>query len=213
MLQRISFPNREEWLAFRPGGVGASEAGAIMGDNKSRSKIELWRVKTGAAQEPDLSDNEFVQRGARMEPAIRAVFTASHPELKVIHHPYDVLFQSERPWLFCTLDAETYDASGEPGTAEFKTAEPRTREDWAEWDGRVPAKYYDQVLHQHLATGWRRHHLMAFLYRGDDDIIIREYEFRVDDGFKLDASIVLETEILFWDDVQKRRIPPVPIRL
>ena len=213
MLQRISFPNREEWLKFRPGGIGASEAGTIMGDNKARTKIDLWKVKTGAAKEPDLSGVEVVQRGITMEPAIRAVFAAMHPELRIEHHPYDVLFQSERPWLFCTLDAETYDASGEPGTAEFKTAEPRTREDWAEWDGRVPAKYYDQILHQHNATGWRRHHLMAFLFRMDGDVIIREFEFRVDDGFKLDAQIVLETEILFWEDVQKRRIPPMPLRL
>ena len=213
MLKRISFPNREEWLKFRPGGIGASEAGTIMGDNKARTKIDLWKVKTGAAQEPDLSGVEVVQRGVRMEPAIRAVFAAMHPELRIEHHPYDVLFQSERPWLFCTLDAETYDASGEPGTAEFKTAAPRSREDWAEWDGRVPAKYYDQILHQHNATGWRRHHLMAFLFRMDGDIVIREYEFRVDEGFKLDAQIVLETETLFWEDVQKRRIPPLPIRL
>ena len=213
MLQRISFPNREEWLKFRPGGIGASEAGTIMGDNKARTKIDLWKVKTGAAKEPDLSGVEVVQRGITMEPAIRAVFAAMHPELRIEHHPYDVLFQSERPWLFCTLDAETYDASGEPGTAEYKTAEPRTREDWAEWDGRAPAKYYDQILHQHNATGWRRHHLMAFLFRMDGDVIIREFEFRVDEGFKLDAQIVLETEILFWEDVQKRRIPPMPIRL
>lgn len=213
MTERLSFRDREEWLTFRQSGIGASEAGAIMGTNKSRTKLDLWRIKTGQTPEPDLSGVEVVQRGIAMEPAIRAVYAAKHPELRVVYHPYDVLFQRERPWLFCTLDAETYDEAGEPGTAEFKTASPRSREEWEEWNGRVPDKYYDQILHQHLATGWRRHHLMAFLYRGDDDIIIREYEFRVDDGFQLDASIVLETEILFWDDVQKRRIPPVPIRL
>lgn len=213
MLERISFKSREEWLAWRGNGIGASEAGAIMGDNKARTKIDLWKVKTGAAQEQDLSGNEIVQRGVTMEPAIRAVFAARHPELRVEHHPYDVLFQSERPWLFCTLDAETYDESGEPGTAEFKTAEPRSRAEWEEWESGVPAKYYDQILHQHNATGWRRHSLMAFLFRLDGDILIREYEFRVDDGFKLDAQIVLETETMFWADVQARRIPTMQIRI
>lgn len=213
MLERISFANREEWLAWRRSGIGASEAGTIMGDNKNSSKIDLWRVKTGAAIEPDLSGVEVVQRGVRMEPAIRAVFAAMHPELKIVHHPYDVLFQKERPWLFCTLDAETYDGAGEPGTAEFKTAQPRNREEWEIWDNGVPAKYYDQVLHQHLATGWRRHSLMAFLFRMDGDIVIQEYEFRVDDGFKQDAEILLETEILFWQDVKNRKIPPMPLRL
>ena len=213
MTERIRFENREAWLAWRKNGIGASEAGIIMGSSKARTKIDLWKVKTGAAKEPDLSGVEIVQRGVKMEPAIRAVFAAMHPELRVEHHPYDVLFQTERPWLFCTLDAETYDADGEPGTAEFKTAEPRSRADWEEWENGVPEKYYDQVLHQHNATGWRRHHLMAFLFRLDGDVIIREYEFRVDDGFKMDAKIVLETESLFWGDVQTRRIPTMPLRL
>lgn len=213
MTERISFPNREEWVRWRVNGIGASESGVIMGDVKGRTKIDLWKVKTGAAPEPDLSGLEVVQRGIRMEPAIRAVFAAMHPELRIVHHPYDVLFQTERPWLFCTLDAETYDEADEPGTAEFKTAQPRTRAEWEEWDGRVPDKYYDQILHQHLATGWRRHHLMAFLYRMDGDIIIRDYVFRVDDGFRADAQIVLETESLFWEDVQIRRIPPLPLRI
>lgn len=213
MLERISFESREEWLAFRVNGVGASECGIIMGDSKARNKIDLWRVKTGAAPEPDLSDVEAVQRGIRMEPAIRAVFAALHPELRVEHHPYDVLFQRERPWLFCTLDAETYDGAREPGTAEYKTAMPRNRAEWEEWEGRVPAKYYDQIIHQHLATGWRRHHLTAFLYRLDGDIVIRDYEFRVDDGFHADAQIVLATETLFWEDVQLRRIPPITLKL
>ena len=213
MLERISFENREDWLAFRKNGIGASEAGAIMGDNKARTKIDLWKVKTGAAQEPDLSGIEVVRRGVTMEPAIRAVYAALHPELKIVYHPYDVLFQEERPWLFCTLDAETYDNGMEPGTAEFKTAEPRNRAEWEEWENGVPAKYYDQILHQHLATGWRRHSLMAFLFRMDGDIVIREYEFRVDDGFMLDAKILLETEILFWQDVKAGKIPPMPLRI
>lgn len=212
-LKRIRFQNREEWLQWRVNGIGASEAGAIMGDSKWQTKIELWRLKTGEAQAQDLSGSEVIQRGVRMEPAIRAVYAAMHPELKVVNNPYDVLFQSDRPWLFATLDAETYDANDEPGTAEFKTAQPRNREEWEIWDRGVPANYYDQVIHQHLATGWRRHHLTAFLFRLDGDIIVRDYAFTVDDGFQMDAQIVLDTETLFWDDVQNRRIPAMPLRI
>ena len=54
---------------------------------------------------------------------------------------------------------------------------------------------------------------MAFLFRMDGDIVIREYEFRVDDGFMLDAKILLETEILFWQDVKAGKIPPMPLRI
>lgn len=212
-LQRIRFETREEWLAWRVNGIGASEAGAIMGDSKWQTKIDLWKIKTGATAQPDLSGSEVIQRGVRFEPAIRAVYAAMHPELRVVHNPYDVLFQSDRPWLFATLDAETYDKSDEPGTAEFKTAQPRNREEWEIWNNGVPANYYDQVLHQHLATGWRRHHLTAFLFRTDGDIIVRDYAFTVDDGFAMDAQIVLETETLFLDDIRNRRIPAMPLRI
>lgn len=216
MTERVRFRSREEWLEGRRlrNGVGASEAGAILGDNPSLSRMDLWKIKTGAMPEPDLSGNELVQRGIRMEKAVRYWFKCAHPELRVIHHPYDILFQTERPWLFATLDGEfTHRDSGEAGILEIKNVQPRGRDGWAEWDGRIPQKYYDQLLHQHLATGRRWFYLAAALWNSNGDVTLREFEFRVDEDREQDAKIVLQSEELFMNYVWRRQMPPTPIKL
>lgn len=213
-MERLHFETREEWLAARGRGIGASEAAAAVGDSRFCSRLELWKRKSGKAQEPDLSGNEAVQRGVRMESALREWFQASHPELEIFHHPYDMLYQAERPWLYATLDAEfVHRESGKTGIVEIKTASPRGREGWAEWDGRVPTAYYDQILHQHLATGETWFYLIAGLWTMDEDVIIREFEWNVDDGFKADADWLLDGEEMFWGYVQTGKMPPEIIKL
>ena len=215
MTERRHFETRAEWLDHRQYGIGASEAAAAAGDNPSFSRMDLWKLKTGQTEAQDLSGNELVQRGNRMEHALRVWFTASHPELTVEHHPYDMLYQTERPWLYATLDGDvTVNATKELGILEIKTAEPRSREGWAEWEDRIPQKYYDQLLHQHLATKRRLLWLVAGLWRMNGDVIIREYTVRADSGFIADAEWLLRSETVFWHDNVLRRLPPAtPIRL
>ena len=213
-MERLHFENREDWLANRGRGIGASEAAAAVGESKFCSRLELWKRKTGRLPEADLSGNEAVQRGVRMENALREWFKASHPELEVSHFPYDMLFQPERPWIYATLDAEfRHRETGKTGIVEIKTASPRGKEGWAEWEGRVPTAYYDQILHQHLATGETWFYLVAGLWTMDGDVIIREFEWQADDGFILDASWLLEGEEVFWGYVQRQQMPPEMIRL
>ena len=208
----MRFDCREDWLAERGRGIGASEAAAIVGDSKFQTRAELWELKTGKREAKDLSENEAVQRGVRMESALRTWFAACHPEFEIRHFPYDMIFQEERPWLYATLDGEFFDReTGESGVLEIKTAAPRGN--WAEWDGQVPSMYYDQILHQHLATGRRWFYLVAGLWKQNGDVIIREYEWKVDDGFRADAEWLLAAEESFWGYVLRNQRPPEPIRL
>ena len=199
-LERICPTNREEWLAARQiQGIGASEAAAIVGLSPWMSKNELWYIKTGKKIAKDLSGNAAVEQGIRMEGAIRTVFAARHPEFQVEHHAYDILYQTERPWLFATLDGEITesfdDSSVKNYPLEIKTSTPRGKADWDKWsDGKIPDNYYIQILHQMLATGWEKAYLTAFLY-GKEDIIIREYDFlRKDCEADLDWLLKEETE-------------------
>ena len=201
-LERICPTNREEWLAARQiQGIGASEAAAIVGLSPWMSKNELWYIKTGKKIAKDLSGNAAVEQGIRMEGAIRTVFAARHPEFQVEHHAYDILYQTERPWLFATLDGEITesfaDSSVKKYPLEIKTSTPRGKADWDKWsDGKIPDNYYIQILHQMLATGWEKAYLTAFLY-GKEDIIIREYDFlRKDCEADLDWLLKEETEFL-----------------
>lgn len=210
-LERIRLTNREEWLAARQiQGIGASEAAAIVGLSPWMSKNDLWYIKTGKKIAKDLSGNAAVEQGIRMEGAIRTVFAARHPEFQIEHHAYDILYQTERPWLFATLDGEITesfaDSSVKKYPLEIKTSTPRGKADWDKWsDGKIPNNYYIQVLHQMLATGWEKAYLTAFLY-GKEDIIIREYDFlRKDCEADLDWLLKEETE--FYESVESGQKP------
>ena len=210
-LERICPTNREEWLAARQiQGIGASEAAAIVGLSPWMSKNELWYIKTGKKIAKDLSGNAAVEQGIRMEGAIRTVFAARHPEFQVEHHAYDILYQTERPWLFATLDGEITesfaDSSVKKYPLEIKTSTPRGKADWDKWsDGKIPDNYYIQILHQMLATGWDGAYLTAFLY-GKEDIIIREYEFWRKDC-EADLTWLLKEETAFQESIVSGQKP------
>ena len=210
-LERICPTNREEWLAARQiQGIGASEAAAIVGLSPWMSKNELWYIKTGKKIAKDLSGNAAVEQGIRMEGAIRTVFAARHPEFQVEHHAYDILYQTERPWLFATLDGEITesfaDSSVKKYPLEIKTSTPRGKADWDKWsDGKIPDNYYIQILHQMLATGWDGAYLTAFLY-SKEDITIREYEFWRKDC-EADLNWLLKEETAFQESIVSGQKP------
>ncbi len=211
MLQRTVCNSREEWLQERKTrGIGASEAAAVIGESPWLTSMGLWKQKTGRGQAKDLSGNEAVARGRRMEPALREMFGALHPELAVEYHEYDMLYQSERPWLFATLDGELIDReSGQRGILEIKTAAPAGKAGWAEWaDGRVKPAYYAQILHQMLATGYCFAYLFAALSDMQGNISLRTYEFYLEEH-EADMQWLLGQEEVFWRCVQAGTLPPM----
>ncbi len=213
-LERLRFDSRDEWLAFRRNGIGASEAAAAVGLSPWQTPLELWKVKTGIMQPKDLSGNAAVEQGNRMEPAIRAMFTALHPELEIEYHQLDVLYQAERPWLYATLDGEiTRKSDGKRGILEIKTATPNGKTGWAAWsDGNMPQNYYTQTLHQLSATGYDFVYLFAALYSLSGDITLREYEMSREDVTN-DMRWLLRQETDFWGYVQRGTMPPMPLTL
>ena len=103
---RKRYPNREKWLEGRHGGIGASECAAVLGISPFQSNVDVWAEKTGRVTAKDLSGNEAVAYGVRMESAMRCMFAAEHPEIALEYHQYDILFQSDLPWITATLDGE-----------------------------------------------------------------------------------------------------------
>lgn len=199
-LERIVCADRDEWLRKRFTGIGGSEAASVVGLNPWQTPLDLWRIKTGASKAKDLSGNAAVEQGIRMEPALRTMFAALHPEFEVEYHQYDLLRQKERPWLFATLDGELATAAGRRGILEIKTATPNGRAGWAKWsDGKLPANYYAQTLHQLLATGFDFVFLFAALYSMSGDITLREYEVDRADS-EADLKWLLVREERFWNE-------------
>lgn len=212
-LERLTFTSREEWLAGRGRGIGGSEAAAACGMSPWMTPIQLWRLKCGAEEPKDLSDNPAVRQGVRMEPVLREFFKALRPELAVEYHQFDILYQSERPWLFATLDGELTTDTGRCGILEIKTATPNGKAGWAKWaDGNMPMNYYCQTLHALLATGWDFVILFAALYSMSGDITLREYEIQRRD-VKEDLDWLLDKETGFWRHVEDGTLPPAPLIL
>ena len=94
--KRIRCKTREEWLSKRNIGIGASESAAILGLSPWKTANDLWLEKTGNRMPKDLSDDPYIQKGVRLEPALRELFRAVHPEFKIYHEPYDMWYQPGR---------------------------------------------------------------------------------------------------------------------
>lgn len=212
-LKRISFKDRESWLAGRGRGIGGSEAAAAVGMSPWQTPLELWKLKIGVEQPKDLSNNAAVQQGNRMEPAIRGFFSAMYPEFSVDYHAFDILYQEERPWLFATLDGELTDFDGRKGILEIKTATPNGKAGWDAWsNGNMPQHYYIQTLHQMLATGYEYVRLFAALYSMSGDITLRQYEIERED-VAADLAWLAKEEEAFWGKVERQEMPSMPLLL
>jgi putative phage-type endonuclease len=212
-LQRISYPDRASWLAGRAErGVGASEAAAVCGMSKWMTKNELWEIHTGRRERKDISGKDYVGRGHLMEAAVRGFYAALHPEYGIEYHPYDILYQEERPWLFATLDGQITSSDGRNGILEIKTSAPNSREAWREWDGQIPQAYYCQCIHQLLATGWDFVVLQPALWHMNGDITLKDAFVIERSEHEADLAWLLQQEEEFWESVQTGKRPGAPIR-
>lgn len=211
MQKRIECADRASWLLTRSIGIGASEAAAAVGMSPWQTPLELWKLKSSIIAPKDLSGNAAVEQGNRMEPVLRAFYMGIHSEYALDYHPYDIIFQEERPWLFATLDGELTDEDGRRGILEIKTATPNGKAGWDKWaNGNLPQNYYIQTLHQMLATGYEFVRLFAALYSLNGDITLREYEIERDDVTD-DMEWLLEQETEFWRKVENGIMPAMPL--
>jgi putative phage-type endonuclease len=213
---------REEWLQERRNGIGASDAGTIIGVNPWKTNVKLWAEKTGRREPEDISAKPYVQYGHQAEQHIRALFTLDHPELQVIYEsPYKIIRSDAHPFIFCTPDGELTEcrqAESEgyyimrKGGLEIKTTEIMNSRQWAEWNGRIPDQYYAQVCHQMLAAGWEFVWLRAqikFTTRdGEKRAETRDYKIERKE-IEEDLKELLEAERNFWMLVQEGICPPL----
>lgn len=207
-LVRLHFETRAEWLAGRGRGIGASEAASAIGIGPWETRLKLWKEKLRHGETVGERDNESMQRGREMEDAIRNFFMAQNPEYALEYYPFDILFQSDRPWLFATLDGElTERETGRKGILEIKTSRPNGATGWAQWRDQVPQHYFAQNLHQMLATGYDFAVLYAALYDLRGGITFPPpyvFERSEHEG---DMEWLLERETAFWRHVENGTMP------
>lgn len=202
----------DAWLEERKKGIGASDAGTIIGVNKWKTNVDLWQEKTGQRQPEDISQKPYVQYGHNAEPHIRAIFSLDHPELRVTYDsPYKIIRNDELQFIFCTPDGEIEELdTGRRGGLEIKTTQILNGRQWSDWNDRIPDQYYCQVCHQMLATGWDFVWLRAQIkwHTRDGELRLDTREYLIErNEAQDDIEAIKEAEIEFWDNVQNKRQP------
>lgn len=140
-------PQGPEWLRWRAGGIGASDAPAILGVSPfaEQTPLALWRRLT--RQGPPIDCTYAMRRGQVLEPVARRMFEISQ-EIEVV----SVCGQhDELDWMRASFDG--IDLLGET-IVEIKCPDHPTHAEAAA--GGAPAKYRPQIQHQLAVSGAAR---------------------------------------------------------
>ena len=191
-----------QWVEARKSGIGGSDVAAIMGLNKYSSPLEVWLVKTGKQQSPDLSGNQAVEWGNILEDVIAEKFKEAHADDYDVYRKNAMLVSKERPWAFANLDRVVIDRkTKKKGVLEIKTVGMYRASDW---ENGVPAYYLTQVTHYLSITGYD-FAIVAVLVGGQD---YREFYIERDAD---DIKAVNEYVDTFWHEFVETDTPPALI--
>lgn len=195
-------PN-EVFARIRRRGIGGTDAAAIMGLSEWKSAIQVYIEKTKQEPPKDLSNNEMVEWGKRLERVVADKYAELHPDDDVretmkmyLHDKYD--------FIIANFDRLIYDIYGNLITVlECKTTNAFTgKKMWGSEDNpKIPVHYQYQGYHYMAVSGVEyvvyailiggNHYIERTLYR--DDKIIQE---------------LIKSEIEFWGRVKKME-PPI----
>jgi putative phage-type endonuclease len=192
--------NTPEWLQWRTEGLGASEAPTIVGRNPYQTPYELFRVKAGFDEAPDLSGNPNIKRGNSEEEGNRSRLEDKYG---IVLLPLCVE-HSELPWMRASLDG----ISSRDGTVfELKAPCESVYLEIArnKWKSKTVLMYAVQLQHQLRVTGQERG-VLVFSFRGHD----LEFPIRAKTDFQ---DKLVRCEESFWNAVEKKSgVDPDPER-
>ena len=183
-----------KWLATRNSGIGGSDASVIVGLNPYKSPYQLWMEKTGQAEPPDLSGNQYVYWGAKNEANIADWFQEeTGKKVKRL----GTLQSREYPFMLANVDRTVI---GENAGLEIKTAGVSQYRKWK--DDEIPDAYYCQCLHYMAVTG-ADYWYIAVLLGGNES---RWKRIERNEG---DIRSLIQAESEFWEMVEKKEPPYV----
>lgn len=209
--------DRDEWLAWRRGGIGASDIAGILGISPWASPYSVWANKVGLVA--DEESTEQMEMGLDMEPAVERMFhrktglwvacqqePVQHPDLPWARASLDGrVFESQSAatawdWNLTAEDDEALD--GYPaalGNYEGKT----TSDSVAKWEEGVPVQYETQVQWQMFVTG--AEHTWVGCLHASFGAKFRVYEIHRNDD---DIAFIYERVARFWTDHILTGTPP-----
>jgi len=191
---------RDEWLENRMSGIGGSDAAAAIGASPYKSRFELWAEKRREIPAADLSDNEAVAFGHRLEPFIAEEF-AHRTGRKVTRWPaYSIARHVEHSFMICTPDAQQIsEHRDDPGLLQIKNTAAWFR---SQWEEEPPLHVQVQLQHELAVVGAAWGTLVALV--GGNRLIWHDYERN--DSF---IAQMIEAEAEFWALVKSGEPPAV----
>jgi putative phage-type endonuclease len=184
-----------DWLTWRLGGLGGSDAPSIMGVSPYATRAELLAEKiTGERRETNFA----MRRGNRLEPIARGLYALQRGvpvEPACVSH-------DEYPWMLSSLDGLLLDVVRGMMIAEIKAWK------WQNHDqvlaGLVPAEVFPQIQHQLMTTGLDVCDLVSYSEKADysEEERFAVLEVKVDAEYQAE---LFDAEVEFWAEVQAGR--------
>lgn len=173
--------------------IGGSDIAAVLGQSRWKTPYRLWAEKTGKIIVPDLSSNEAVEMGNRLEQLVADIF--SEKTEKTVRRAPKMYRHSEYPFLVANIDRLIV---GGDELLECKTCSAYKLE---EWENKIPKEYLLQVMWYLGITG-RKRGWIACLIGG------QKFDYKPIDFDQELFDLMIEKALKFWDMVQND-VPPV----
>lgn len=187
----IRYKGREEWLAARGHGIGASEVGTILGLNPFETPYQLWRRKRG--MDAPKEENFAMKAGHYLEDAV-ARFFADATGCTIIKNTVEdfTVVSREKPFMRVSPDRLYWPRGARHNEAAKELLECKTTQLEVDPDN-LPQHWFCQLQYQ-LGVAEHKRGALAWLTRGRE-FGCKEIEF--DAGFFAWMSAEVER---FWTD-------------
>ena len=185
---------KEEWLRYRKGGLGGSDAGAVCGLNPYRTAMEVYYDKT--SDEIEEMDNEAMRQGREFEEYVARRFMEATG--KKVRRANALYYDERHPFMYADVDRLVV---GENAGLECKTASPYMADQWK--DGKIPLSYQIQCYHYmsvFQADAW----YIAVLIYG------KEFQVHRIERDEAVISDLIHIEKNFWKEHVEKKILPEP---
>lgn len=191
---------REAWLAERTRGITATDLPAIMGLNKYKTAIDVWRDKVqpgGDTFEPAIGNHEAAFWGIALEDVVASKW-AEHKQVSI--RRIGIIEHVDQPWQRASIDRLVHGCPAGRCAVEVKT---RNGHVGAEWEAGVPLDVEAQVSWQLLVSGLDHVHVIALI--GGQRLV--EHVVTLN---PLDVDRLVEAGRTVWDAVQSGTAPELP---
>lgn len=186
--------NHTDWLGERKKGIGGSDAAAICGLNRYKSRFEVYADKLSLI--PPKDDNEAMRQGRDLEEYVAQRFCEETG--KKVRRRNAILRNDMYPFAFANVDRLIV---GESAGLECKTASCLNLKRYK--NGEYPEEYYCQCMHYMAVTGLEKWYLAVLIFGTE----FKVFEIERDED---EIKALMELEGEFWENHILKNVAPAP---